>query len=255
MAGGATVRLISARKATRLGEKTMKKTSVPKRNQRTKGDTMCAQHRFDYRKAKPNRFVSQMAEGTIAVVRAIGSEGRGESARKPCGSGFREMLRNFHAHSKDFQTGLGRLPKEPRPVRVRICSFSRRGKAGFEGLRMALMLDDISLYWLSNTGMPALLRVQPHNFNADLTRNRGCEAFQAGCLCRSQLVLSCDHDKLIKFVVERRRRWRTSAHGWSKATTLGETNASSGILTPKAFAKAGDFATLSALRPLKNGRR
>ncbi len=46
----------------------MKKTSVPKEKQRTKSNTMRAQHRFDYRKAKPNRFVSQMSEGVIAVV-------------------------------------------------------------------------------------------------------------------------------------------------------------------------------------------
>jgi len=51
-----------------FGEKTMKKTSIPKKNQRTKADTMCVQHRFGYRKAKPNRFVSQMTEGAIAVV-------------------------------------------------------------------------------------------------------------------------------------------------------------------------------------------
>ncbi len=45
----------------------MKKTSVPKK-QRTKRDTMREQYRLDYRKAKPNRFVSKMAKGVIAVL-------------------------------------------------------------------------------------------------------------------------------------------------------------------------------------------
>ena len=45
----------------------MKKTSVPKK-QRTKHDTMRAQYHLDYRKAKPNRFMSKVSEGAIAVV-------------------------------------------------------------------------------------------------------------------------------------------------------------------------------------------
>ena len=45
----------------------MKKTAVPKK-QKAKRDTMRAQYRFDYRKAKPNRFASQMSAGAIAVV-------------------------------------------------------------------------------------------------------------------------------------------------------------------------------------------
>lgn len=45
----------------------MKKTSVRKKG-KTKRDTMQAQYRFDYRKAKPNRFAAKMSEGTVAVV-------------------------------------------------------------------------------------------------------------------------------------------------------------------------------------------
>ncbi|MBA3572286.1 MAG: hypothetical protein H0W34_10010 [Pyrinomonadaceae bacterium] len=45
----------------------MKKTSIPKK-QRTKRDTMRGQYRLDYRKAKPNRFLSHISAGAIAVV-------------------------------------------------------------------------------------------------------------------------------------------------------------------------------------------
>lgn len=45
----------------------MKKTSVRKKS-KIKRDNMRAQYRFDYSKAKPNRFAAEMSEGTIAVV-------------------------------------------------------------------------------------------------------------------------------------------------------------------------------------------
>ena len=45
----------------------MKKISVPNKS-RTKRDMMRAEYRFDYRKAKPNRFAAQMSGGAIAVV-------------------------------------------------------------------------------------------------------------------------------------------------------------------------------------------
>ncbi len=45
----------------------MKKTSVRKKS-KTKRDNMRAQYRFDYSKAKPNRFTAEMSEGTVAVV-------------------------------------------------------------------------------------------------------------------------------------------------------------------------------------------
>ena len=45
------------------------KTKIPtrKRNQPLR-DTMRKEYRFDYRRAKPNRFAAKMAEGTVVVV-------------------------------------------------------------------------------------------------------------------------------------------------------------------------------------------
>lgn len=45
----------------------MKKTLVPKKR-KSKPETMRAEYRFDYSKAKPNRFIANMSEGAIAVV-------------------------------------------------------------------------------------------------------------------------------------------------------------------------------------------
>jgi len=45
----------------------MKKTSARKKTQALSED-MRREYRFDYRKAKPNRFAEQMGGGTIAVV-------------------------------------------------------------------------------------------------------------------------------------------------------------------------------------------
>ena len=45
----------------------MKKTSAPEKAQAVSED-MRREYRFDYKKAKPNRFAEQMGAGTIAVV-------------------------------------------------------------------------------------------------------------------------------------------------------------------------------------------
>jgi hypothetical protein len=45
----------------------MKKTSDPKKKTATR-ETMRSEYRFDYNKAKPNRFAAKMSEGTVAVV-------------------------------------------------------------------------------------------------------------------------------------------------------------------------------------------
>ena len=45
----------------------MKKTSVRKKSQVLLED-MRREYRFDYKKAKPNRFAAQMGAGTTAVV-------------------------------------------------------------------------------------------------------------------------------------------------------------------------------------------
>jgi hypothetical protein len=45
----------------------MKNTSAPKKR-RTKGDTMRREYRFDYSKARLNRFSEEISEGVVAVV-------------------------------------------------------------------------------------------------------------------------------------------------------------------------------------------
>ena len=45
----------------------MKKTLVRKKT-RLKQDGLRSEYRFDYSKAKPNRFAAKMSEGTVAVV-------------------------------------------------------------------------------------------------------------------------------------------------------------------------------------------
>jgi hypothetical protein len=44
----------------------MKKTQSSKKNK--DADDLKDEYRFDYRKAKPNRFAAAMSEGTVAVV-------------------------------------------------------------------------------------------------------------------------------------------------------------------------------------------
>ena len=45
----------------------MRKTSAPKKRPVSR-NAMRGQYRFDYSKAKPNRFAAEMSEGVIAVV-------------------------------------------------------------------------------------------------------------------------------------------------------------------------------------------
>jgi hypothetical protein len=45
----------------------MKKTLARKKKQ-TKPKALRPEYRFDYRKAKPNRFAAQMSHGAVAVV-------------------------------------------------------------------------------------------------------------------------------------------------------------------------------------------
>jgi hypothetical protein len=45
----------------------MKKTLGHKKRQ-SASDTMRKEYRFDYRRAKPNRFAEKMTEGALAVV-------------------------------------------------------------------------------------------------------------------------------------------------------------------------------------------
>jgi len=45
----------------------MKKTSDSKKH-RAASDVMRSEYRFDYRRAKPNRFAERMTEGALAVV-------------------------------------------------------------------------------------------------------------------------------------------------------------------------------------------
>ena len=47
--------------------RTMKKTSVRKKPQ-PRPEDMRREFRFDYKKARPNRFAAEMASGTVAVV-------------------------------------------------------------------------------------------------------------------------------------------------------------------------------------------
>jgi hypothetical protein len=48
-------------------EKTMRKTSPSKKHPAPQG-TMRKEYRFDYSRAKPNRFAEKMPEGVVAVV-------------------------------------------------------------------------------------------------------------------------------------------------------------------------------------------
>jgi len=45
----------------------MKKTSARKKKRQT-GEGLRPEYQFDYSKSKPNRFATQMAEGSVAVV-------------------------------------------------------------------------------------------------------------------------------------------------------------------------------------------
>ena len=45
----------------------MRKTSTHKKQQLLRG-TMRKEYRFDYRRAKPNRFAEKMSEGVVVVI-------------------------------------------------------------------------------------------------------------------------------------------------------------------------------------------
>jgi hypothetical protein len=47
--------------------KTLRRTSAPK-SSKVSRNAMRVQYRFDYGRAKPNRFAAEMSEGVIAVV-------------------------------------------------------------------------------------------------------------------------------------------------------------------------------------------
>jgi hypothetical protein len=44
------------------------KRASPNKKNRTVRDTMRREYRFDYKRAKPNRFAEKMPEGVLAVV-------------------------------------------------------------------------------------------------------------------------------------------------------------------------------------------
>lgn len=44
------------------------KKPIPHKRQRRTTDEMRAEYRFDYAKAKPNRFMSRVKQGAIAVI-------------------------------------------------------------------------------------------------------------------------------------------------------------------------------------------
>ena len=46
----------------------MKKTPSRKKSKSTVDDDLKAEYRFDYSKAKPNRFATAMSGGTVAVI-------------------------------------------------------------------------------------------------------------------------------------------------------------------------------------------
>ena len=50
-----------------MNAKTMKRHSTNKRPRRTK-DEMRGEYRFDYAKAKPNRFTGRIKNGAVAVI-------------------------------------------------------------------------------------------------------------------------------------------------------------------------------------------
>jgi uncharacterized DUF497 family protein len=60
----AHVRIISARKTTSFERAEPMKRASPKKT----SDGMRSEYRFDYSKAKPNRFASQIKEGSVAVL-------------------------------------------------------------------------------------------------------------------------------------------------------------------------------------------
>lgn len=50
-----------------MSAKTMKRMSANKKNATLRG-TMRKEYRFDYSRAKPNRFAREMPEGVVAII-------------------------------------------------------------------------------------------------------------------------------------------------------------------------------------------
>ena len=79
----------------------MKKTLSSKKNKDT--DDLKNEYRFDYRKAKPNRFAAAMSEGTVAVVLE-----RDVAA----------VFKSSEAVNSFLRSAISAMPKTPRPKRV-----------------------------------------------------------------------------------------------------------------------------------------
>ena len=61
------VRIISTRRATRMEQQAMRKTSQRKLK-RMQPAAMQPEYRFDYGKAQPNRFADRVAPGSVAIL-------------------------------------------------------------------------------------------------------------------------------------------------------------------------------------------
>jgi hypothetical protein len=79
----------------------MKKTQNSKK--RKDKDDLRDEYRFDYRKAKPNRFAAAMSEGTVAVVLE-----RDVAA----------VFKSSEAVNSFLRSAISAMPKTPRPKRV-----------------------------------------------------------------------------------------------------------------------------------------
>jgi hypothetical protein len=79
----------------------MKKTQSSKKSKHT--DDLRDEYRFDYRKAKPNRFAAAMSEGTVAVVLE-----RDVAA----------VFKSSEAVNSFLRSAISAMPKTPRPKRV-----------------------------------------------------------------------------------------------------------------------------------------
>ena len=79
----------------------MKKMSARKKYQ-TLRDTMRKEYRFDYSRAKPNRFAEKMSEGVIAVVLEPDVAARFKSSKA-----VNALLRSLIAAMADSKQELG----------------------------------------------------------------------------------------------------------------------------------------------------
>jgi len=79
----------------------MKKTQSSRKSKDT--DDLRDEYRFDYRKAKPNRFAPAMSEGTVAVVLE-----RDVAA----------VFKSSEAVNSFLRSAISAMPKTPRSKRV-----------------------------------------------------------------------------------------------------------------------------------------